>query len=116
MKQNTIAASTRPAAKITTEVLTARFGKKPQTARAAFCRLGHWMGMVPTKLPTGGLLWDEAEADALLSGLSVKADPEKIDEHFARKTADASKVLPHIRAKSEAKAKRLAAMTGEVVQ
>ncbi len=98
MKQNTIAASTRPPAKITTEVLTARFGKKPQTARAAFCRLGHWMGMVPTKLPTGGLLWDEAEADALLSGLSVKADPEKIGQHFERK-AEEQKIPAHIKAK-----------------
>ena len=111
MKTQT-APSNRPAAKITTEALTAKFGKRPQTARASFCRHGHWMGMVPLKLPTGGLLWDEAEADALLSGHPVKADAAKIDEHLARKTADASKVPPHIRAKTEAKAKGLTTAGG----
>jgi len=70
------------------------------------------MGLVPTKMPNGRLLWDEAEADALLSGHPVKADPEKIDEHFARKTADASKRPAHIVRKTEAKAARLTA--GEV--
>lgn len=73
------APSTRPAAKITTEALTAKFGAQPQTPRASYCRHGHWMGLVPTKMPNGRLLWDEAEADALLSGHPVKADPEKID-------------------------------------
>ena len=108
------APNTRPCAKITTEALAAKFGKKPQTARASYCRRGEWMGLTPIKLPTGGLLWDEAEADALLAGLPVKADAAKIDEHFARKAADASKVLPHIRVKT---AKRLAAVTaGEVAK
>jgi hypothetical protein len=111
MKKQT-APSIRPAAKITTGPLAAKFGKKPQTARASYCRLGHWMGMVPTKLPTGGLLWDEAEADALLSGLSVKADPEKIGQHFERK-AEEQKIPAHIKAK-RATAAGKALTAGEV--
>ena len=95
------APSVRPAAKITTEVLTAKFGAQPQSARASLCRKGHWMGLIPTKLPSGRLLWDEAEADALLSGLPVEADPEKIGQHFERKAADASKGPAHLRAKAE---------------
>jgi hypothetical protein len=114
MKNTNAAPSIRPAAKITTEAVTAKFSKKSQTARASFCRHGHWMGLVPIKLPTGGLLWDEAEADALLAGLPVKADPEKIDEHFKRKASDASKRPAHIVRKAEAKAKRLT--TGEVAK
>lgn len=115
MKNTHTAPSARPAAKITTQVLAARFGKEPQTARASFCRHGHWMGLTPIKLPTGGLLWDEAEADALLSGQSVKADSAKVDEHFARKAAAASKLPEHIARKVAAKIKRLAALTaGEV--
>jgi hypothetical protein len=135
MQQGQIAPSTRPAAKIS--ALTAQRNNAPiaarnysteelacglkvgqQTARAAYCRDGHYLGVVPIKLRQSGglLLWDEAEADALLAGRTVKADPEKIDEHFARKAADASKRSPHIRVrKAEAKAKRLAAVTaGEV--
>jgi hypothetical protein len=99
-----------------TEEFAAQLKVKPQTIRAGYCRDGHYLDVVPIKLSNRRLLWPADEVDALIAGRTVKADPEKIDEHFARKTADASKVLPHIRAKSEAKAKRLAAMTGEVVQ
>jgi hypothetical protein len=109
--------STAPTAgrKISTGALAAKFHAEPQTPRASFCRHGHWMGIVPTKLPNGRLLWDEAEADALLSGLPVKADAAKIDEHFARKAAAASKLPEHIARKVAAKIKRLAALTaGEV--
>ncbi len=106
MKNLHAAPSIRPGAKITTEAVTAKFSKKSQTARASFCRHGHWMGLVPIKLPTGGLLWDEAEADALLVGRAVKADPEKIDEHFARKASNPAKLPAHIARKVAAKAKR----------
>jgi len=98
-----------------TEEFAAQLKVKPQTIRAGYCRDGVYFGVVPIKLPNRRLLWPADEVAALIAGRPVKADPEKIDEHFARKAADASKVLPHIRAKAEAKAKRLAAVTaGEV--
>mgnify|MGYP001259622734 CR=1 FL=1 len=132
MQQGQIAPSTRPAAKIS--ALTAQRNNAPiaarnysteelacglkvgqQTARAAYCRDGHYLGVVPIKCANRLLLWPADEVDALIAGRTLKADAEKIDEHFARKAADASKVLAHIRAKAEAKAKRLAAVTaGEV--
>jgi hypothetical protein len=61
------------------------------------------------------LLWDEAEVDALIAGKTVKTpDAAQIDAHAARKAANASKVPAHIRAKAEAKAKRLT--SGEVAK
>jgi hypothetical protein len=109
------APSIRLAAKLTTEELAARFSVRPQTPRASFCRQGHWMGLVPIKLPNGRLLWDAAEVEALSAGQPAKTpDPAGIDAHMARKAADADKVRPHIRAKAEAKAKRLT--SGEVAK
>ena len=106
------APSIRPGAKLTTAAISEKFGVKPHTPVASYCRHGHWMGLIPTKLPNNWLLWDESEADALLVGRAVKADPEKIDEHFKRKTSDASKRPAHIvRKAEEAKTKRLAALT-----
>ncbi|MBO3702840.1 MAG: hypothetical protein J5W83_09900 [Candidatus Accumulibacter sp.] len=112
------APSIRPGAKLTTAAISEKFGVKPHTPVASYCRHGHWMGLIPTKLPNNWLLWDESEADALLVGRAVKADPEKIDEHFKRKTSDASKRPAHIVRKAEAaKAKRLSGVTtGELVQ
>lgn len=51
-----------------TSKLARTFGVKEQTPRASLCRNGHWMGMVPVKLPNGRLLWSAAEAERLLSG------------------------------------------------
>jgi hypothetical protein len=53
---------------LTTEELAALFGAAPQTPRASLCRIGHWMGMRPVKLPNGRLLWNAAEAERLASG------------------------------------------------
>lgn len=115
MRQNHTAPSIRPAARLTTEVLAEKFGVRPQTPRAGYCRDRHYLGLVPIKLANRRLLWDADEADALLAGRPAKMlETEAIDTHFARKAADAGKVLPHIRAKSEAKAKRIAA--GEVAK
>jgi len=62
------AASIRPAAKLSTEVAAPRLAVKPQTMRAGFCRHGHYMNMVPVKLPNGRLLWDAAAVEALTAG------------------------------------------------
>lgn len=54
--------------KLTTEDIATMFSVEPQTPRASLCRNGHWMGLRPIKLPNGRLLWDQAEAERLLSG------------------------------------------------
>ncbi len=98
--------------KITTEEAAERMRNRPQTWRAAYCRDGHFHGLIPTKLPSRRLLWDANEVEALIAGRPVKTpDAEFLAAHAARKGADASKVPAHIRAKTEAKAKRLT--TGE---
>jgi hypothetical protein len=62
-------APTAPAgAKLSTEEAAAKFRVANQTPRASLCRLGHWMGMRPVKLPNGRLLWDAAEVERLASG------------------------------------------------
>ena len=68
MKQNIAAPTTRAGAKLSTEEAAARLRAAPQTPRASLCRLGHWMGMRPVKLPNGRLLWDAAEVERLASG------------------------------------------------
>ena len=100
------APSIRPGAKLTTAAISEKFGVKPHTPVASYCRHGHWMGLIPTKLPNNWLLWDEAEADALLAGRTVKADAAKIDEHHARKASNPAKLPAHIARKVAAKANR----------
>lgn len=101
MKKNLTAPSIRPDAKLTTVAAAARLGNKAQTWRAGYCRDGAYLGLIPVKLPNGRLLWDEGEVNSLIAGQTVKADPEKIGQHFERKAADASKVPAHLRAKAE---------------
>lgn len=48
-----------PATKLTTKELADRLRVKQQTVRAGFCRSGHYLGLVPIKLPNGGLRWDD---------------------------------------------------------
>jgi len=97
------ASSNRLTAKLSTEELAARLRNRPQTARAAYCRSGHYLGMVPTKLPSGRLLWNADEVEALLAGEAVQADTAAIDEHFARKAANPVKLPEHIARKVAAK-------------
>lgn len=54
--------------KLSTEELAAALRVATQTPRASLCRLGHYMGLRPVKLPNGKLLWDAAEVERLLSG------------------------------------------------
>jgi hypothetical protein len=92
------APSIRPGAKLTTAAISEKFGVKPHTPVASYCRHGHWMGLIPTKLPNNWLLWDESRSRraARSAGPSKLPTPPKIDEHFERKTADASKRPAHI--------------------
>ncbi len=66
MQTNAAASSVRR--QWTTEQLAAEFHVVANTPRAALCRAGHWMGMRPTKLPNGKLLWDAAAAERVLNG------------------------------------------------
>jgi hypothetical protein len=51
-----------------TETLAAKAEMKAQSLRAAFCRDGHWCGIVPKKLPNKKLWWPADAVNALLSG------------------------------------------------
>ena len=68
MKQVTTAPTAQAGAKLSTEEAAAKLRSASQTPRASLCRLGHWMGMRPVKLPNGRLLWDAAEVERLASG------------------------------------------------
>jgi hypothetical protein len=58
----------RTGANLSTTQLANTFHVGEQTPRASLCRKGHWMGMVPVKLPNGRLLWSCADAVRLLAG------------------------------------------------
>ncbi len=53
---------------LSTSELVKKMGGKEQTARASLCRFGHWMGLIPQKLPNGRLRWSDEESDLLLDG------------------------------------------------
>jgi hypothetical protein len=40
----------------------------PQTVRKNFCLKGHHHGLVPVKLPNGGLRWRATDVQTLLTG------------------------------------------------
>ncbi len=95
--------SIRENARLSTTEGAERMRNRPQTWRAGYCRDGHYLGMVPTKLPSGRLLWNADEVEALLAGEAVQADTAAIDEHFARKAANPAKLPEHIARKVAAK-------------
>lgn len=72
MKQALAAPIIRPGAKLSTEEAAAVLRAAKQTPRASLCRVGHWLGMRPVKLPNGRLLWDAAEVARLASGEPAK--------------------------------------------
>lgn len=72
MTQITTAPTTRTGAKLSTEEAAAKLRAAPQTPRASLCRQGHWLGMVPVKLPNGRLLWPADEVERLAAGEVTK--------------------------------------------
>lgn len=54
--------------KLTTNEAAAALGAAKQTPRTALCRHGHWLGMIPVKLPNGRLLWDSEQVQKLANG------------------------------------------------
>lgn len=59
------------ARRLSTEELAAALKVRPQTVRAGLCTNGHYMGLKPTKLPNGRLLWDGTAAEALINGATA---------------------------------------------
>ena len=62
--------------KSTTRSFADRRGVQPGTIIRAYCMHGHYMGLVPTKLVNGALLWNTEEIDLVLSGGSLKTAEE----------------------------------------
>lgn len=54
--------------KLTTNELAACLRISPQTPIAALSRAGHYLGLRPSKLRNGRLLWDADEVNRLLNG------------------------------------------------
>ena len=52
----------------TTEALAVRAGLLPQSIRTAYCRLGHWCGIRPIKLPNRRLMWPAGAVEKVLAG------------------------------------------------
>ena len=46
---------------------------RPQTLRHSLCLKGHYLGVVPVKLPNGRLLWPADELDRLTAPRKVGA-------------------------------------------
>lgn len=53
---------------------------RPQTARAALCRAGHYLGMKPVKLPNGRLLWPAEQVERVLQGLPARPESDDKEE------------------------------------
>jgi predicted site-specific integrase-resolvase len=47
---------------IPTRQLAEFLGVKPHTVQRAYCKQGHYLGLKPSKLPNGRLLWPYEEA------------------------------------------------------
>ena len=45
--------------RITTKKLAIRFGVEPSSIRRSLCVKGHYLGIIPIKLPNGRLLWPD---------------------------------------------------------
>ncbi len=96
-----------------TEEFAAALKVKPQSIRAAYCRDGHYLNVIPVKLVNGRLLWPADGVDALVAGRPVvQPNAALLETHAQRKAVGASKIPAHIARKVEAKAKRLAAGEG----
>ena len=44
---------------------------KPQTIRAAFCRVGSYYGLMPIKLPNRRLIWSAEDVNVMLKGKTL---------------------------------------------
>lgn len=58
---------------LSTDELAPKLKASPKTIRWNFCTKGHYMGLVPLKLPNRRLLWPVSDVEKLLAGKSVDA-------------------------------------------
>ena len=56
-----------------TEELSEILKVKPSTIRRGLCVDGHYMGLVPKKMPNRRLLWSRGPVEKVLGGEEVKA-------------------------------------------
>lgn len=93
--------------KLSTEALAILLFVCQQSIRASYCKNGHYLGLIPIKLPNRRLLWDADEVDALIAGRTVKTPAaHDIAAHHARKASNPAKLPAHIARKVAAKANR----------
>lgn len=64
---------TTPRRGYSTDEAAALFHVKPHTLRAAYCRHGHYAGVIPNKLPNRLLDWPAATVDAKTCGEPITA-------------------------------------------
>lgn len=57
-----------------TRQFATRLGNQPQSIHASFCRKGHYLGIVPAKLPNGTLLWPDDAVEQLIE-MAKKTPP-----------------------------------------
>lgn len=57
---------------LSTEQVAALLHVRPQSLRAALCRNGHYLGVVPIKLPNRLLAWPADQIEAVLCGEVVR--------------------------------------------
>lgn len=55
-----------------TEQAAERLKAKPATLRHSLCLKGHYLGIVPRKLPNGRLLWPVEAVEAVISGEATR--------------------------------------------
>ena len=53
---------------LSTDELAEMMGVRPQTVRSAYCAKGHYLGLMPQKLPNRLLRWPRQAAESLIEG------------------------------------------------
>lgn len=53
---------------LNTKEAAKRLKVSPKTVRWNYCKEGHYMGLVPRKMPNRRLFWPAAEVEKLLAG------------------------------------------------
>ena len=91
MITNVIPLGVLPTPKISTAHFAMAVCGSSQSIRGAYCRDGHYLGVVPTKLANGRLLWDVTAVARALQGVGITVDA--LEANRAKVTADAVAVL-----------------------
>lgn len=65
---------------LTTAEIADLFSCKENTPRSNLCTRGHYLGMVPTRLPNGRLLWSGEQAERVSAGLPARPGAEEMPQ------------------------------------